>query len=212
MRWVSAVANVVDGGSAAIGCRRCAEVRGMRRYACGDNVQTLARWPNEGYATIARTPGIGHWYERGRPKTTGFAYEDNRICRWKDEYEPRANGFFFHDWASNDIAIERIDPSRKMILASTNGWQMGSDCGFSREGIWYGYNLLCELDAPGEYFVDKKNRRVYFWPQKDDDTKTCRLTYAGGILRFGRDVSNITFAGLVFEDCRGGRDTCQVNL
>ena len=170
---------------------------------CGGNVQMLARWPNDGYANIAKTPGIGHWYEKGKPKTTGFGYEDNRICRWKDESEPRANGFFFHDWASNDIAIESIDPSHKMIFANTNGWQMGMDCGFSREGIWYGYNLLCELDAPGEYFIDKKKWCVYFWPHKGDDTKTCRLTYSGGILRIGRDVSNITFAGLVFEDCRG---------
>ena len=170
---------------------------------CGDSIQTLARWPNDGYSNIAKTPGIGHWYEKGRPKTAGFAYDDNRICRWKDEAEPRANGFFFHDWASNDISIERIDSSRRMILVNTNGWHMGMDYGFSREGIWYGYNLLCELDAPGEYFIDRKNRRVYFWPHKDDDTKSCRLTCSEGILRIGNDVSNITFAGLVFEDCRG---------
>lgn len=171
---------------------------------CGDSVKILARWPNDGYTNIAKTPGIGHWYEhKGKPKTAGFAYADNRICRWKDEIEPRANGFFFHDWASNDIAIERIDPSQKMIWINTNGWHRGMDYGFSCEGIWYGYNLLCELDAPGEYFIDKNKWCVFFWPRKDDNIKLCRLTYSEGILRIGMGVSNVTFSGLVFEDCRG---------
>ena len=170
---------------------------------CGDNVQTLARWPNDSYVNIAPAPGIGHWYEKRQHKISGFAYSDKRIVRWKDEVEARANGYFFHDWASNDIAIERIDSNQKMIWVDANGWQKGMNYGYSREGIWYGYNLLCELDVPGEYFIDKNRHLVYFWPHNDDDIKSCRLTYSDGILRIGKNLSNVTFAGLVFEDCRG---------
>lgn len=63
---------------------------------CGDNVQTLARWPNDSYVNIAPAPGIGHWYEKRQHKISGFAYSDKRIVRWKDEVEARANGYFFH--------------------------------------------------------------------------------------------------------------------
>ena len=31
---------------------------------------------------------------------------------------------------------------------------------------WYAFNLLAELDRPGEYYLDRDSGRLYFWPPK----------------------------------------------
>lgn len=44
--------------------------------------------------------------------------------------------------------------------------------GFSEKAKFYGINLLCELDAPGEYYLDRRASSssfgtLYFWPPSD---------------------------------------------
>ena len=29
---------------------------------------------------------------------------------------------------------------------------------------WYAFNLLSEIDRPGEYYIDRGNGLLYFWP------------------------------------------------
>ena len=51
---------------------------------------------------------------------------------------------------------------------------MGSKCGnfplcvvvFAHKARYYGVNLLCELDSPSEYYIDRDGARntLYFWP------------------------------------------------
>jgi hypothetical protein len=80
-----------------------------------------------------------------------------------------------------------------------------------RRSRWYGLNLLSELDSPGEYYLDREDGRLYFWPPTSEGTAA--LFMAEGFIR-ADGLNYVTFRGLIFESCRaaaitvdGGRHT-----
>ena len=163
--------------------------------------QTLARWPNDGWT------GVEHGVVCHTNIVESFQYSDERVSRWTDEPAPYGNGFFAYNWHADRVAFEKIDPSTKTIWQKGRGSIYGYfKTGFwlSRAGLWYGYNLLCELDAPGEYYIDRERGRLYFWPpsaRKDTRASNCELTITDSL--FGLSgVSLLGFEGFRIENCR----------
>ena len=64
---------------------------------------------------------------------------------------------------------------------------------------WYAYNLLSELDQPGEFYLDRAAGRLYFWPPTPDGQAV--LSQSDGILQ-AEELSHVTFQGIVMEVCR----------
>ena len=161
----------------------------------GGRFQALAKWPNDDWTGVARTEEQKK-DEKGKIiPSPSFSYLDDRVSRWTDEPAPYGNGFFRHNWHADRVAFERIDPETKTIFQKGRG----SVYGYSAKGFWFGYNLLCELDAPGEYYIDRERGRLYFWPEGKG---------AGGELTATDDmfvfsaVSNLAFDGFRVENCR----------
>lgn len=156
----------------------------------GDEVMTLARWPNKGYVTIADTPG-------GRDGNT-FTYAEENPSRWADEVDPHGQGYWAHDWAACAIAFDMIDPAKKTITQKVPG----SNYGFRKGGYWFGYNLLCELDQPGEYYVDRLSGKLFFWPPEKPASSRAEVSVGVRLVQLD-NASHVQFRGLTFENCRG---------
>lgn len=156
----------------------------------GDEPMTLARWPNEGTVLVAETP-------EGRTGNT-FMYEEDAPSRWTDEADPRGQGYWAHDWAACAIAFERIDPATRTITQKVPG----SGYGFRKGGYWFGYNLLCELDRPGEYYLDRLDGRLYFWPPERPGGARAEVSVGTRLVQMD-EASHVQFRGLTFENCRG---------
>lgn len=156
----------------------------------GDEVMKLARWPNEGYVSIVDTPN----------GSTGnnFTYSEERPSFWADEVDPHGQGYWAHDWAACAIAFDKIDPATKTITQKVPG----SNYGFRKGGYWFGYNLLCELDQPGEYYVDRLDGKLYFWPPAKAANTSVEVSVGTQLLQLN-NVVQIQFRGLIFENCRG---------
>jgi hypothetical protein len=155
-----------------------------------DMPMTLARYPNEGFVTVADLP-------QG-PKGATFTYTDENISRWAGESDPHGQGYWAHDWAACAIAFDKLDPKTRTITQRLPG----SNYGFRKGGRWYGYNLLCELDVPGEYYVDRLRGRLYFWPPDAPAKGVGEVSIGVDLLRLN-NVTNVTLRGLVFENGRG---------
>lgn len=155
----------------------------------GDELMTLARWPNEGFVEVADTPDGG---EGNR-----FTYTNERPSQWVDEIDPRGQGFWAHDWAACAIAFDKIDPATKTITQKVPG----SNYGFRKGGIWFGYNLLCELDQPGEYYLNRLNGEFFFWPPENSMNKIAEVSVGLRLIELDQ-ASHIKFSGLTFENCR----------
>jgi hypothetical protein len=72
-----------------------------------------------------------------------------------------------------------------------------------RKGQWYyAYNLLCELDRPGEWYLDRQAGRLYFWPPGPIDQGRPTVSLLPAAVKL-KDVSYVTLRGLTLECVRG---------
>jgi hypothetical protein len=178
-----------------------------------DQPMQLARWPNEGWVTIAEVidrgvdpldPSRGE-RERGvRPGT--FVYREDRPARWRADDGVWLYGFWCHDWASECIRVASIDAAKRRItLAAPHGYGIGPSSKWNTyPRRYYALNLLEELDAPGEWYLDRKARRLYFWPPAPLEGKRLMLSLLSTPLVSLKDASHVVLRGLVLEVSRGG--------
>jgi len=80
-----------------------------------DRPLTLARWPNEGFASIADVLGIRRTVAHGiEGDLVGrFRYEGDRPSRWTREDDVWLHGYWFWDWADAYQKVEAIDPAER---------------------------------------------------------------------------------------------------
>jgi len=153
---------------------------------------TAARWPNTGFVKIAdatrSTKGSAP-----SPEANGFTYAGDRPDRWVGEADPRVSGFLGNDWAAANVRVASIDPALKRI---TQG-KPSSAYGFRKGGRWFGYNLLCELDAPGEVYADLKAERLFVWPKTDTKNAEREVARCRALLIL-RETAHLTFEGITF--------------
>ena len=115
----------------------------------GDKPMTPARWPNEGFVRIVDiVEKDGHKIHGIEGSKTGkFVYEGDRPKRWIGEKDGWLHGYWFWDWSDQRQKIESIDTEKSILSVVPPYHSYGY-----RKGQWYyAFNLLTELDAPGEW-------------------------------------------------------------
>lgn len=160
---------------------------------------TLARWPNEGFTKIAEVTG-------GQPikvhgvagdKVGKFTWEGDRPARWKDEPDFWLHGYWFWDWADEYQKIASLDPATKTIAlagkAHTYGYRKGQR--------YYAMNLLCELDSPGEWYLDRASGMLYFWPPADPATGELAVSVTRNLFAL-KNASYVTLRNLTLHYSR----------
>ncbi len=171
-------AHVLEADLAAAGIDDCGRLRtrGMGQPVApahlelffGGAPMTVARWPNEGFATLDRPgrlapDGDGHGREVGAVEG-GFHYraDEDRPAGWQSARDAWVHGYWSWDWANTYEAIEHLDLRKRLIRTAEPRGHWGY-----RAGQRFHYlNVLEELDAPGEYYVDTRRKRLYFWPPR----------------------------------------------
>lgn len=179
-----------------------------------DERMTLARWPNGEWATIAGVvdSGVpeGVRYKADRPGT--FEYAGDRPSRWTQAPGVWLHGYWCFDWRSETIRVARIDTEKRHItLAKIHHYGIGGGNPAPRR--FYAVNLLEELDAPGEYYIDRDAGVLYFWPPRPlAESRIVLSTLAAPLIEMD-GVSHVTVQGLTLETCvraavhiKGGRE------
>ncbi len=173
---------------------------GLELFYDGKPMQ-IARWPNEGFVKIVTVTGGEAVEIHGRKgdRIGRWVYEDERPARWVNEKDGWLYGYWFWDWSADHEKIKSIDPEMRIIEVEEPYHGYGY-----AEGQWYyALNLLSELDAPGEWYLDRETGDLFFWPPGSiDDAEVFVSLLASAIVM--EDVSRTTIRGLVIE---GARDT-----
>jgi hypothetical protein len=171
---------------------------------CNDRRMTLARWPNQGWTTIARILEAGSLPREGdlSGRPGAFAYSGDRPARWKVEQGIWLQGYWCFDWYDEVIKVAAIDPATKRItLAAPHVYSVRQGNPSPRR--YCALNLLEELDQPGEFYIDRKAGLLYFWPPSDIATAHITLsTLDAPIVRL-QDASHVTLHGFVVESGLG---------
>lgn len=134
---------------------------------------TEARYPNEGWLAFKkkdvvdsgiRSRNISGILPDGKPQAGAFVFPDDRPARWNFEDGIRFCGYPTHDWSFERIRFASYTTSnRVMRLAAGATYGIGCDSWSEHDGRrFYVSGARAELDAPGEYFYDRKTGRVDF--------------------------------------------------
>jgi hypothetical protein len=163
---------------------------------------TLARWPNEGTVLIKSvldTGSIPRWGDKSN-RGGKFTYADTkRPSRWKKPEQAWIAGYFMWGYADDAAQLKSIDTLKSVITTQTPSYY-----GFGNGKpwrAWYAYNLPEEIDLPGEYYVDKESRMLYFMPP--DSVTKLEISILETPMMAIEGVSNVTLRNLDFTCSRG---------
>ena len=161
----------------------------------------IARWPNDSTIKMGRiidkgaVPRDDDFSNRGG----AFEFETERPKIWQSHDDILISGYFGQGWAEDAVELMEIDTVNNIFKTkqpSLYGFASGKK--FSR---WYVYNILEEIDEPGEYYLDRKNGKLYFYPM--ENVHSIELSMLEKPLVSIKRASNIQFRGLTFECSRG---------
>lgn len=153
-----------------------------------EEIMELGRWPNDGKHEVTRSP-------RG---DDFFTYLGDRPERWANAPDPYVRGQFSTGYFSEIIPIREIDTTNRTIHLTENP----SGRGAGHNKAWSAFNLLEEIDQPGEYYLDRANQVLYFWPPSDVAVGESLLSTYGAPGQHAFDIrgaAHLRFENLTFE-------------
>ncbi len=171
---------------------------------CNNQRMTLARWPNDGWATIAKIIDSGANPREGDTAANGgiFEYAGDRPSRWNTQSGVWLHGYWCFDWYAESIQIKTIDTEKHQItLAAPSVYSIRQGNPSPRR--FYALNLLEELDSPGEYFIDRSASLLYFWPPEPLTSARIVLSTLKTPLIAVRDASDLILRGFIIEASLG---------
>ena len=175
---------------------------------------TIARWPDAGWLEIGKVLDNGdsrETYQGGTVRNASFdemrnprggAFEMDaetarRAAGWASLDDVWMFGCFKWDWADMSTPVKAINGN-----AVTTEYASGY--GFERGRRYYFYNVLEELDAPGEWYLDREKGLLYFWPPEGDFADArIDISLSADTLIQGTGLKNVSLVGLTLQGTRG---------
>ena len=169
-----------------------------------------ARIPNEGtFRTAGPLPGIDPWRISGegwsQPRETkiGFRYRNDDLQEWANLEDVMV--FVYHSWTTSPHYIASLDPATRTVrFTAPSEWPM---CYWETGERYYVENVREGLDAPGEWYLDRKTGVLTYYPLPDEDPTQAEVIAPAllELLRLEGDPENrrfveyLNFVGLSFQ-------------
>lgn len=168
--------------------------------------RTRARSPNDGYFTIVRKappevdPITGKETTQDR---TAFVYSPGDLKPWPDLKE--VNAIVFHSWETSRLRIAEIDEANHLVhFTGPACWPFEN---FGPRQRYYVENFAEALDAPGEWYLDRRSGVVTYYPMPGEDMERAevvapyltRSVELRGDAELGLCVEHVTLKGLRFH-------------
>lgn len=174
-------------------------------------------WVNGKRCTRARSPNVD-WYFAAGPVTEinsdpksdknnaetkrGLKYKDNDIQKWSNLDD--AMVVFYHAWTASLHYIDSIDEANKIVRFTNSSY---FPMGFWKEMRYYVENVREALDAPGEWYLDRKTGVLTYYPRPGEDMATAEviapklesLVKIEGESAEGKKVENLNFDYVSFQ-------------
>lgn len=173
-----------------------------------DRRMMLARYPNAGYLQIDSVLDNGeaeefppqvYWDDRKNlhnPRGGTYIMDKEtavHISRWKSDDTAWLFGYLYHDWADSSTPVKIRHDTRAIFpkYVSRFGCKEGAQ--------YYFYNVLEELDAPGEWYLDRESGILYVYPRSPDSV--FEISVSKDPLISG-SADNITIEGITLNCTR----------
>jgi hypothetical protein len=181
----------------------------FRQLLLDGSRQVLARYPN---FDAANPHGGGFAYVDGVPISMykDLPQEELRVihCKAKDVRRwarPELGEVIIfprYNWINMSVPVASADAAAGTItLGKDVKW--GNFQGIRPMDRYYVRNLPEELDAPGEWYLDRDTWTLYFWPPKDLADSVVRAPVTEHIVEIGPNADWVTLRGFDIQGCDG---------
>ncbi len=172
--------------------------------------QVVARYPNEGKVPVSEV-----YRESSRAIDEDFSavpgiigYDYDRPHLWNSPDEIWLWGYYMAGFADDNLGIEKIDTVNKKIhLKHAHMFGMVKTDTTKEWGDkivgYYAYNILEEIDMPGEYYIDTDKGILYYYPVEDFENASVTLSYLEEPLMAIENTSNLLFKNMDIEYGKG---------
>ncbi|MBR5742390.1 MAG: right-handed parallel beta-helix repeat-containing protein, partial [Clostridia bacterium] len=142
------------------------------------------------------------WYETRNPESDVYLITDEmagRIDSWKTFDDVWMFGYWAYDWADASTPIGSFDREKKLLspkFVSVFGT-------LKNDPPFYFFNVLEELDAPGEWYIDREEGMLYLYPTENFEDAKITLSLSKETLIKATGVEYLSFEGFTVEGTRG---------
>lgn len=162
---------------------------------------TLARYPNSGYVKTGEILDPGPRVDFGEEddgRGFEFVLDDLTPTTWKNTGELYMFGAFAREWSIYDVRIREI---KENSIRGDRHAQYGARAGLN----FYYYNVLEELDVPGEFYIDRNSNKLYIYPisELNENSEIVINTLSRDMLSV-ENSRNIVINGISL-DCGSGK-------
>ena len=171
---------------------------------------TLSRYPNvKNLALTGKVLHIGYvsasysdWPAGTNKDDPDIRFEmtDLRPTLWENDGHIWLNGSVYAEWEISNIRVKEANISTG-VMRLDGGSKLGAKS--NPNNTYYYYNILEELDVPGEYYVDKATGIMYMYPIGDMDDATVTFSVMAENLISLSEAENVVFNGLTIENGAG---------
>lgn len=170
--------------------------------------EEVARWPDaagidRGWATFSQLTDQG----AGASDFASITTLEDRAARWDFSKGVWLFGYWWMDWDDAFVKASSWSASSRVLrLAAKLKYGVRLPKATSSDHLrYFAVNLPEELDAPGEYWVDRTANRLYYYPSANAATGNLVLsTLDRELVNVGAAAHDITFRNLTFESAAKG--------
>lgn len=166
-----------------------------------------ARLPNLPDTFRAAGPGVDYKHgdaaRRDAEAKLSLVYQNEDLKPWANLDD--AVVVVYHSWTTSRHVIKALDTSKKRVeFTAPSGWPMGW---WEKNQRYYVEFVREGLDAPGEWYLDRKTGELFYYPRPDEDMTKAEaiaprpeeLVRLEGDPAAGKGVEHLRFEGLAFQ-------------
>ncbi|MEI8288690.1 MAG: right-handed parallel beta-helix repeat-containing protein [Verrucomicrobiota bacterium] len=182
----------------------------------GGKSMPVARYPNEGWikigkvldpGAISKVDGFAKVLDTSNRGGT-FEFDIPQARRWTKANNIWLSGWFFWGWFYDDVKVANLDVEKKQIkLASALRYGLASAYNDLSHGAgmaktleearkYYVFNLLEEIDRPGEWYLDRATGILYVLPTGTFSREQIMVTALNAPIINCEKASYLGFEGL----------------
>ena len=181
-------------------------------YLCANGqFAPLARWPNEDWSRFTNIVDNGQTLKDPKNPKAGFVgpvrpgaftIEGDRPAGWRLDAGVWLLGYWMQDWDESTVRVGSYDASTRVIRLAAP-CKLGHGWAAAKGRPFCALNVLEELDAPGEWFLDRATKTLLYYPDPSQPNRDLFLATLKTPLVAGAKARDLVFDGIDFAYSRG---------